>query len=367
MSAIIREWFSHPSDTYTQLRNENRGYALIGANVVLVVMVLVCFLLKLQHITPVPIPGCEGKHPPTACKAAQLQANPPEPHFSVWLFFLVFEVVAVSLYWINAFLPSHLGTRVISSIGGTLSEASKGFQFPLGLTVLPNAYALGYLTFKTGGLSISPYAQVLIAMLIVAQQAKKDIPEREVHWGFWRTLGTAMREYKPFLVVAGVFYGALLIAESAFTPPRVATAPAGLAFGLSAALFVIATIANYVIGSTPRDRHELLDWTDAGILRAGAEEALEVTGTSPLPVKVSLDPQHPEMSEGDFRAIYVHGFIEVERPREQMTWSAKLPGVEACSGKRGVVLVGATMRQEFPLRDDDEGEAGYAPGSLGLS
>jgi hypothetical protein len=354
MGDVIREWLSHPPDSYTQVKNENRGYALIGANIALVLMVLICFLLKLQHTASVPIPGCSGKDQSELCRQAQLRANPPAPHFGVWVHFLVFEAVSIMTYGVNAFLPGNLGSRIISSIGGRPSDASKGLQIPLWFTVWPNAYALGYLAFETGGLSTSPYAQVLLAMLIVAQQARKDIPEREVHRGFFRTLADAARVYRPFLLVATVFYAVLLLAETIFSTPHVASAPPSLAFGFIGVLFVIATIANFVIGSTPRNRHEPLDWTHAEIENTEDGDVLKVVGAAPLPMKVSLNVQREELSDDDYRAVYVHGFLEVDRPPGQTDWEASLEQLEECRGAQGIVLVGAKMRLEFTLLSADD-------------
>lgn len=272
-----------------------------------------------------------------------------------WLF-LGFEGLSVLGYGVNAFAPEKLFGRIASNMDprdvDPAPEVRKGLSIPIWLTAAPNAYALLALTFGTGG-PTSPYAAVFIAILLVAQQAKR-VPEREERPpGFTRTLAEALREYKPFVLAAVAFYGVVVLAQVVLAPAQVAAAPASLAIILGTVLLLIATVANYLIGSTPRDHHDLLDWNRVYFEQVAGERALIATGVAARPVKASLHAQHAELSAPDFRVIYVHGIVDREREQTDSLWEARLLQVDRYRGNKGIILIGETKREQLPLIDDD--------------
>jgi hypothetical protein len=262
MRSGIANWFQHPADDRVQRRNEGRAYALFLGNVLLVLIVFICFVFKLQRGQRIYKPHCQNRH------CALALHHLPGPSWTVFLLFFVFEFAGVVLYLVNGFWPEDIEGRVETSFQlereNDMEDSTeddidehvaaeeegatrKGFLIPLSVTVVPNAFAIGYLAYETGGPSNSPYAQVLVAMLVVAQQVKwvrpPKPPDRKIPFvNFVR----AIKEYKLFLLVALLFYGPLLTLQ-AIRPANVSPARPGLSVGVTAVVFLSSTYITYLL------------------------------------------------------------------------------------------------------------------------
>ncbi len=107
---------------------------------------------------------------------------------------------------------------------------------------------VGFLTYYTGGPSNSPYAQVLVAMLLIAEQTRvvKD-PDHEDR--FWRIILVSVREFGWFFVLVAAFYIPLGFLQWQF-PVKVPTAPVGVTIGITAVIFLAGSVTNYLSGSS---------------------------------------------------------------------------------------------------------------------
>jgi hypothetical protein len=214
----------HLRDPGQKQRDEDRTYALIASNVILLLLAFACFHFKLQHgISP------------------QVKAR-----------FLEWDGIAIGAYIANEFWPLKLWRRFIAMMPGSQPHgAGKGLGLALWAPVLLNAYVVGYLTYKTGGPSNSPYGQILIAMLIVGQQMKNIQPARPN-----ATTGeffiNAIKEFWIFAVIAAIFYAALLYKQETH-PVDATTAPAWLVVGVTALIFATSSFANYLTRAIRQD------------------------------------------------------------------------------------------------------------------
>lgn len=248
MFRYIGTWFQHPSTDRLQRRNEGRAYALFMGNALLVIVVFICFSFKLQS-------GqkdykqllCHGEH------CVGVVHNLPGPSLTVFLIFLSAEIGSAALYLYNGFWPEDYGGRMDE--GFVLErddhpdppprDARKGFLIPLWVTAIPNAFAIGYLSYETGGPSNSPYAQVLVAMLVVAQQVKWVAPPLATARRGGNFLA-ALKTYNLFLLVAAIFYIPLVVLQI-FLPANVSPAPVGLSVGVTTVVFIFSTYITYLL------------------------------------------------------------------------------------------------------------------------
>lgn len=228
-------------DPSLKQREEDRTYALVFSNFIFLLIVAVCVLCKVQHGVA----------------------------FHVLYFFAGFQVMVMIVYLLNEFWPHSLSGRLLrifdgesGTVGPPTDEPDtptvatvdnrKGLGIPLWFTVPLNAYAVGYLTYETGGPSNSPYAQVLIAMLIIAEQVKIVRPLTHGA-GPPQMLLNALKEFAPFLYFAAAFYAGLLVFQWQ-RPIHAKPAPAGLVVGVTALIFLTSTLSNYLTGAL-RHRH----------------------------------------------------------------------------------------------------------------
>jgi hypothetical protein len=256
----LGRWFQHPPSDRIQRRNEGRAYALLLGNILLTIAVFICFAFKLQ-------PGqtdykliCHGE------RCFGVVHNLPGPAFSVFLIFVAAEIGSVALYLFNAFWPENYEERLGEGLvlersdypDPTPGDKRKGFLIPLWVTVIPNAFAIGYLSYKTGGPSNSPYAQVLVAILVVAQQVKWVPPSTAPRKSRTFNFIPAMIEYRFFLLVAFIFYVPLVLLQI-FLPADVSPAPAGLSVGVTVIVFAFSTYITYLLDIAGRGEkgHEM--------------------------------------------------------------------------------------------------------------
>jgi hypothetical protein len=262
MHLDVRHWFKHPTKDRIQRRNEGRAYALLMGNILLVLIVGICFAFKLQDGQTIYKPLCN-----LSGKCGISEHLLPGPSINVFWNFVVFEAASIIIYLVNGFWPEDFGGRMGDALAlegagedeepaaqdgnerpiGDVERKRKGYLIPLWLTVLPNAFAIGYLAHKTGGPSYSPYAQVLVAMLLVAQQVKwVPRPAEPDKKNPFLKFGDAMMEYKLFLIVVMIFYAPLLILQSV-SPANVSPARAGLSVGVTAVVFLFSTYITYLL------------------------------------------------------------------------------------------------------------------------
>jgi hypothetical protein len=152
----LEGWLRPPPDEESQRRNEDRTYALILSNIVLVMLALIGFIFDFQ------------------------QWPQHRSAFGVFVIFAFLELPAIAAYWACGFWPNNTFRRLIQTVSdpdGSLARQQKGLAIPLPVAALPNIYAVGYLTYQTGGPGNSPYAQVLVAILLAAPA--KSIPAVE--------------------------------------------------------------------------------------------------------------------------------------------------------------------------------------------
>jgi hypothetical protein len=269
LTSGARQLARMPENRKAQAEHEDYGYALIFGNVILMVLVAVCF--HFQHSVHPEILGCSVKVKASYCYGLETMFDRPRPSYSVLAVFLVVEVATIVVYWIHGFVPENLWAHIT---GGMRTQEAKrqedpderanerkGLHFPMAVTVLPNAAAIGYLVHATGGPSASPYAAVLIAALIISQQTR-ELESAEHGRNPFTDLRASAQAYAPFLIIAAMFYGALGLAQ-VIDPAKVAAAPGGLTIFIAIVLLVIGTLANYIIGSDRSkqfaERVELVD------------------------------------------------------------------------------------------------------------
>jgi len=96
---------------------------------------------------------------------------------------------------------------------------------------------------------------------------------------------------------------------------------------------------------------ELIDWDEASVvIEFASNSRLVVSGSTPIPMDVRLEPQNPGVAEPEYRRIDLVGYRREVAPEviTPFETSTELNGV---SGRRGVELVGKTKRERFPPRD----------------
>lgn len=130
-------------------------------------------------------------------------------------------------------------------------QPTQGLSIPLQAIGTLNAALVGFLTYYTGGPSNSPYAQVLVAMLLIAEQTRiVKNPDHEYRVG--RIIKVAVKEFGWFFVLVAAFYIPLGILQWRY-PVKIPTAPVGITIGITGVIFVVGSVTNYLSGSS-RDR-----------------------------------------------------------------------------------------------------------------
>lgn len=222
----LEGWLRPPPDEESQHQNEDRAYVLILSNMVLVAIALMGFALGFQ------------------------QWPQHRSAFAVFVIFALFESAVIATYWACGFWPDNTFvrfTRIMSNRDRLVWRQRKGLAIPLPVVVLPNIYAVSYLTYQTGGPSNSPYAQVLVAMLLAAPA--KGVPEAVENESLLAMIWHAILAYRLIFVIAVLFYGPLLFLQ-ALEPAKISPAPTGLTVGITGVVFVFSVVAGYVARAT---------------------------------------------------------------------------------------------------------------------
>jgi hypothetical protein len=127
-------------------------------------------------------------------------------------------------------------------------QPTQGLSIPLQAIGTLNAALVGFLTYYTGGPSNSPYAQVLVAMLLIAEQTRiVKNPDHEDR--FWRIIVVSVKEFGWFFVLVAGFYTPLGILQLQY-PVKIPTAPVGITIGITAIIFLVGSVTNYLSGSS---------------------------------------------------------------------------------------------------------------------
>lgn len=192
-----------------------------------------------------------------ACWALDVQKNVAAwPYIS----FYIGEIILIAMYYGNAWysrtiargvaqaLDPHPGVPVTAPQGDP--PPPSGLSIPLQAIGTLNAALVGFLTYYTGGPSNSPYAQVLVAMLLIAEQTR--IVKNTNHEDrFVRIIIVSVKEFGWFFVLVAAFYIPLGILQWQY-PVEIATAPVETTIGITAVIFLVGSVTNYLSGSSRR-------------------------------------------------------------------------------------------------------------------
>jgi hypothetical protein len=205
-------------------RRDDENHAIILTNLVFSLIVFICFRCEIQN----------------GIKAGTAK------------YFYILEGITVFVCFINVHFPRTAPAFIIRLFDQGYvppSSPSSGFSIPIGMIAIVNAIAIGVVTYYTGGPSASPYAQVLIAMLLIAEQTR--LPRNPHDGKLLHILCQSAKEFRPFLVVASLFYLPLGYLQWKY-PISVSTAPAGVTIGITTLIFLVGTVANYINRSKTR-------------------------------------------------------------------------------------------------------------------
>jgi hypothetical protein len=98
---------------------------------------------------------------------------------------------------------------------------------------------------------------------------------------------------------------------------------------------------------------ELIDWTSAKLYPMTASGfMLVVRGNTPVPMRVELHPFPPGIAKYDYWPVEVRGFRDEVSPQVVTPYTIEREESHVPHGTIGFVLIGATMRAEFPPKDD---------------
>lgn len=225
--ASVNRWHEPPVDADAQARNETLTYLLTFGNITLIPLVLLSAAFGFQHWSPL-------------------------KHTSAWHVFSSFaasEMAVVAIYIMIGFLPRNLAERVFDALRSSAENDQvyvsrrRGLSLPVWTAVASNAAVLGYLTYETGGPANSPYAQVLLALL-VALGTPQIAPHVAVSGdGGGKRLMRQIKEYRQLLIVVGGFYATLLTMQI-LAPISVSAAPTGFTVAVTAWAFIFGLVTN---------------------------------------------------------------------------------------------------------------------------
>lgn len=190
-----------------------------------------------------------------ACWLFEVQSNVEEwPYIS----FFIGEGILIMVYRSNAWYSRTIAKNIrqnFSSLAPASDSASvadppppEGLAFPLQAIGTLNAMLVGFLTYFTGGPSNSPYAQVLVAMLLIAEQTR-NVKDRNHEDRIGHMIKKAIREFAWFFALTAVFYVPLGLLQWRY-PVTVATAPAEATIIITAIIFLVGSVTNYLSGSS---------------------------------------------------------------------------------------------------------------------
>jgi hypothetical protein len=101
-----------------------------------------------------------------------------------------------------------------------------------------------------------------------------------------------------------------------------------------------------------RTATERLDWESAEMHPMTVDGfKLVVRGTSRVPMTVKLRPMPLGIAPEDYRGIEVLGTPGSVSADVRHPWTAEID-TSGISGRRGVALIGSTMREWFPPKDE---------------
>jgi hypothetical protein len=221
------------ADDVARRRRNNLTSGLILCNVIFCVVVAVCWGLEVQE---------------------NVEAWP-------YISFFIGEVILIVICRANVVYSRTVARGISESLGSqaippasalpVADDPPSGLSFPLQAIGTLNAMLVGFLTYYTGGPSNSPYAQALVAMLLIAEQTRevKD-PGHEDRFG--RMIRKSIGEFRWFFALTALFYVPLGILQWRY-PVDVPTAPVEATIGITAVIFVVGSVTNYLSGSS-RDR-----------------------------------------------------------------------------------------------------------------
>jgi hypothetical protein len=214
-------------DLATRNRRNNLTTGLIVCNLILCLIVGACWGLGVQ-------PSAESW-----------------PYIS----FYAAEIVLILIFYAaNAWFSRTIAANIVRSFAPPVEGSAvppvdnpppiPGFSIPLPVIGALNAMLVGFLTYFTGGPSNSPYAQILVAMLLVAEQTRnvdnsnhRDRPHR--------IIAVSLNEFRWFFALTALFYIPLGLLQWRY-PVKVNTAPAGVTIGITAIIFLVGSVTNYL-------------------------------------------------------------------------------------------------------------------------
>ena len=169
----------------------------------------------------------------SSCVDLQRNAN---PHLlrNVW----IAEIVCITCYVLNAFFSDGWLSRSI--IRRDPNRSRDQFFVPMWVVVAINGISIAYLVWQTGGPAVSPYTTIPASLLVVGQQLRRMKPPQPSS-SFFHLIWSAFWEFRLYVLIATVFYGALIYlqeehAQSVSGPPPL------MAVGVVAALFFVALL-----------------------------------------------------------------------------------------------------------------------------
>ena len=223
--ATFRRWTKPINDPEAKQRRDDRVLGLIVCNIIFCLIVLICFECEVQ--------GRARGHTET--------------------YFYIGEAIVGFAYVVNSHLSRTFAAKLLRIFDSSraVPDTTSGFSIPTEAIGIFNAFTVGFLTYYTGGPSNSPYAQVLVAMLLIAEQTRRLRNPNE-GGGLTTTLTIPFKEFRTFLSITALFYLLLGYLQWKY-PIHISTAPAGVTIGITLVIFLVGTIANYLSGSSRTD------------------------------------------------------------------------------------------------------------------
>lgn len=247
LTAPICRWAKPIEDDKKRERRNDRALGLIVCNFIFLVIVVICF-------------------------QCHVQGNLKDAPKYLQLYFVGGEVVIMVAYAVNAWMTRTFVAKLFRGIGRKreIPDVPSGYSVPIEAFGIMNSFAVGFITYYTGGPSNSPYAQVLVAMLLIAEQTR-SIKEPDKEERLSRVLTTPFKEFRTFLIITCLFYLLLGTLQWKYPIP-VKTAPAGVSIGITLVIYLVGTITTYVSASS-RSRQE-----DSTAVEKVAAEPAETSG-----------------------------------------------------------------------------------------
>jgi hypothetical protein len=184
------------------------------------------------------------------CFACKVQGELTDaPKHLLW-YFVGGEVIVMAAYAINARMSRTLVPQLLRGLGRdvVVPDSPSGYSVPEEAFGVMNVFVVGFITYYTGGPSDSPFAQVLVAMLLIAEQTR-TIKEPDEQERLGRILTQPFKEFRKFLLIICFFYGVLGLLQWQY-PISAKTAPAGVSIGITLIIFLVGTITTYVSASS---------------------------------------------------------------------------------------------------------------------